>query len=495
MAAKPEGPFIKAAGFRADRSRQRWGGIRFVVLHTAEGSTDEQDLGRYFQSQAGSGGSSHCGVGQDGGIAYYVQDSHTAWTNPPVNDDSLTVEICGFARWSKSEWLAHDAMLTTTARWVAWACQANGLPVRRLTAAQIRNGDKGITSHVDVNAVFGESDHSDPGPNFPWVEFLAKVESFLGSSSSSGGSSVAKPTNPAPGFTVNCPFGKQGSMWSTGRHEGVDLNARSGSTVVAPWNATVTSAQWGSAYGTHVVLDFDNLPDGRPGYWGVLAHLSSKNVSPGQRVTAGQVIGKSGATGNVSGPHLHFEVINNSGNWGRGMGIDPSPWVGFDCKVVGSGGSTSSSSSSTSSPQTGDDDVPEYRYASKVRAETIPAGQIASLDWDYSSWNSDHKGVSSLTWSGSSRAIIHVAVGLSARPDWVRVARYQKQSDGSYKATSGVGPAVDLPDLGGGAVYSFDAQGAVGANDVLRVEIKAPDNKAISTLAGTGIFSAFYWAV
>lgn len=136
--------------------------------------------------------------------------------------------------------------------------------------------------------------------------------------------------------------------------------------------------------------------------------------------------------------------------------------------------------------------MPEYRYLSKAKGETIGKGTIGCIDWDARSWGDG--GATSLTWEGNSRAMCHVVIGLSARPDWIRVARYQKQSDGSFKSINGMGPAVDLPDMGN-AIYSMDTHGNVGPKDLLRVEIKAPADKSISVSAGSGVFSAFYWVI
>jgi hypothetical protein len=133
-----------------------------------------------------------------------------------------------------------------------------------------------------------------------------------------------RPADPDRGVT--CPYGKPGSAWATGEHGGIDYGCPSGDPVYAMWGGTVTGASWGSAYGTQIVIDHDHLPDGSPGLWAVYAHLSGKKVSSGERVNAGQLIGYSGATGNVSGAHLHVEVQRDS-QWRSGNYTDPQPWI------------------------------------------------------------------------------------------------------------------------------------------------------------------------
>lgn len=154
-----------------------------------------------------------------------------------------------------------------------------------------------------------------------------------------------RPANPDRGVT--CPYGKPGTAWATGEHGGVDYGCPTGDPVYAMWAGTVTGNTWGSAYGTQLVIDHDVLPDGSPGLWAVYAHLSSKTVSAGQRVKAGQQIGKSGATGNVSGPHLHVEV-QRAASWQSGNYVNPQPWIdaegdtmsAFTYKYLGKPGGT-----------------------------------------------------------------------------------------------------------------------------------------------------------
>ncbi len=105
---------------------------------------------------------------------------------------------------------------------------------------------------------------------------------------------------PAGGGIVS-PFG---TRW--GRpHLGVDIAGGQGSPVVAAEAGTVTSAGYEGAYGMCVDISHGG------GVVTRYAHLSSAAVKSGQSVERGQFIGRIGATGNATGPHLHFEVIVN----------------------------------------------------------------------------------------------------------------------------------------------------------------------------------------
>ncbi|MFJ3715040.1 peptidoglycan DD-metalloendopeptidase family protein [Streptomyces sp. NPDC090057] len=114
---------------------------------------------------------------------------------------------------------------------------------------------------------------------------------------------------PATGYTlpvavptVGTAYHVAGSMWSSGYHTGVDFVVPTGTSLKAVGAGTVVSAGWGGAYGNQVVIKLND------GYYAQYAHLSQLSVSAGQTVTPGRQIGLSGATGNVTGPHLHFEI-------------------------------------------------------------------------------------------------------------------------------------------------------------------------------------------
>ncbi|WP_052761975.1 M23 family metallopeptidase [Aurantiacibacter luteus] len=94
-------------------------------------------------------------------------------------------------------------------------------------------------------------------------------------------------------------------------HHGVDLAVASGTPVVATSDGVVEMASWWGGYGLMVALDHGGGMETR------YAHLSSIAVRPGDRVMQGQVIGRSGSTGNSTGPHVHYEVRMG------GQSVDP----------------------------------------------------------------------------------------------------------------------------------------------------------------------------
>ncbi|EDY55953.1 MULTISPECIES: LysM peptidoglycan-binding domain-containing M23 family metallopeptidase [Streptomyces] len=143
---------------------------------------------------------------------------------------------------------------------------------------------------------------------------------------SSTASSSSGFTLPVDGATIGTGYRVAGSMWSSGYHTGVDFVVPTGTSLKAVGAGTVVSAGWGGAYGNQVVI---KLADG---YYAQYAHLSQLSVSAGQTVTAGQQIGLSGATGNVTGPHLHFEIRTTPD---YGSDVDPVAYLRSKGVAVG----------------------------------------------------------------------------------------------------------------------------------------------------------------
>ncbi|MFG2635633.1 M23 family metallopeptidase [Streptomyces sp. NPDC048362] len=124
-------------------------------------------------------------------------------------------------------------------------------------------------------------------------------------------------TLPTPSYTITSTFGQAGSMWSSGHHTGLDFAAPTGTIIKAIHSGTITQAGWAGSYGYRTVLTLDDGTE----LW--FCHQSSIGVSVGQKVGTGDVIGRIGATGNVTGPHLHLEVHPG----GQATGIDPMAWL------------------------------------------------------------------------------------------------------------------------------------------------------------------------
>lgn len=108
---------------------------------------------------------------------------------------------------------------------------------------------------------------------------------------------------PTNGGVVTSPYG-----WRWGRlHTGVDIGVPLGSPVYAADSGTVIAAGRDGAYGLRVVVYHGN------GVSTLYAHLSAIKVSPGAKVSQGQVIALTGQSGDATGPHLHFEIrVNGS---------------------------------------------------------------------------------------------------------------------------------------------------------------------------------------
>ena len=120
---------------------------------------------------------------------------------------------------------------------------------------------------------------------------------------------------PLPGHTyISCHFGEVDAFGNTG-HRGTDIPAPEGTPILAAHSGTVLVSGWNDSYGNQVLLD------NGAGLSTRYAHMTASAVTAGETVTAGQVIGYVGSTGDSTGNHLHFEVMQD------GVRVNPMDMV------------------------------------------------------------------------------------------------------------------------------------------------------------------------
>lgn len=182
------------------RYKGRAGGkMDIIAIHTmeaAEGPQTAENVANYFKRVDAS---SHWCIDNNSRVRV-VNDGDTAWTLPGANSRSLNIELAGYARQTAAEWADQYSldMLEIAALSAAEWVNAYGIPIRKLTDEQIRNGAKGFAGHVDVNRVYKKSSHWDPGPAFPWDYFLGRVAAHAGGAHTAPAAPTGTPADKRP---------------------------------------------------------------------------------------------------------------------------------------------------------------------------------------------------------------------------------------------------------------------------------------------------------
>jgi len=181
--------------------------VHRVVIHaTAPGMSgihasddgEARNTAHYFQSPSSGGSAHYIEDGHD--EEHCVHDAAIAWHAPP-NTGSIGIEICAEAHYDAAQWGTAEvkACMEKAAIRCAELCHRFGLSVVHLHAADLLAGKRGIAGHVDVSQAWHMSDHTDPGPNFPWAYFLGRVNAHS-SPSTPPANPVVPHNQPAPRF-------------------------------------------------------------------------------------------------------------------------------------------------------------------------------------------------------------------------------------------------------------------------------------------------------
>lgn len=149
----------------------------FIVIHSTESPNEKGSavaVARFFQRPSTQ--ASVQLVMDDYQCVRCLDDDVIPWGAPPFNSYGLHIEQCGYAHWTGQEWLQHKATIQRTAQASAYLCKAYDIPVRFLTPLNCKARIPGITSHRNVSLAFGQSDHTDPGADYPIDYFMAHVK-------------------------------------------------------------------------------------------------------------------------------------------------------------------------------------------------------------------------------------------------------------------------------------------------------------------------------
>jgi hypothetical protein len=152
------------------------GQIKWIVLHDTEGGTAESVAAMFARPSALA--STHLVVDE---IECWrmVPDLVIPWGAPGANTGGLHIEQCGFASWSRSQWLAHEKTLRRSAAKAARWSLMYGIPLRWVGKWGLKLGRKGVTTHKDCSLAFPPNDgHHDPGPNFPKDKWMSWAKEY-----------------------------------------------------------------------------------------------------------------------------------------------------------------------------------------------------------------------------------------------------------------------------------------------------------------------------
>lgn len=158
--------------------------IDLIVIHTME-SPDKPDtaerVAAWFAGPNAPRASAHYCLDLDSTIQQ-VRDRDVAWHAAGANHNGIGIEHAGYAKQTAKEWknTYNQAMLLRSAQLVAKLCKEYNIPVERRTADELKSKMRGICGHVDVtNAFSGGKGHWDPGPTYPWQDYLALIQDSI----------------------------------------------------------------------------------------------------------------------------------------------------------------------------------------------------------------------------------------------------------------------------------------------------------------------------
>ena len=170
---------------------------------------------------------------------------------------------------------------------------------------QFENDDGSLIESGDI--IFSNLNTQGNDLNLYKFEFMKKEIDYFDENGKSMRKTLMK--TPINGARLSSSFGKRKHpiLGYTKMHLGTDFAAPTGTPIMASGDGIITKAKWCGGGGNCVKIKHNSV------YQTVYAHMSKfgRGIKKGVRVKQGQIIGYVGSTGLSTGPHLHYEVIEN----------------------------------------------------------------------------------------------------------------------------------------------------------------------------------------
>ncbi len=173
-------PYVQGRNDYRDGDRSKYG---IAIHNTSNNASDDGEAG--YATRRPDGTSAHFYADADSvtqSIDTRDRAGHAGSTHG--NDHGIAVEITGANGWSREKWLrsvAWDKLGAVLAKVIRHHWPDGSFQVRRATVAEMRRNPrvKALYGHDDMRRAWGGTDHTDPGPNFPWDRLLSAIRVAL----------------------------------------------------------------------------------------------------------------------------------------------------------------------------------------------------------------------------------------------------------------------------------------------------------------------------
>ncbi|MGA8117722.1 MAG: peptidoglycan recognition family protein [Actinocatenispora sp.] len=159
-------PFEQAAGDGGHRPR-----TQVVIIHATDNTASAESEADYATHRPDQT-SAHLYVDGNSAVQAVRLDHIAFGALYNGNEIGIQFELCGLSN------RISDATMREAAPLVAEVCRRYDIPIRKISASQVRNGVRGICGHADITKAFPQDhgDHTDPGASFPWSRFIGYVK-------------------------------------------------------------------------------------------------------------------------------------------------------------------------------------------------------------------------------------------------------------------------------------------------------------------------------